>query len=130
METQLVRLKPYDPRRGYVLRRYTFAGIRFQAERGWYRVDKRVADHLLTVRTMHGDPHAPVAFDVCSEAEARAMEASEAEAAKQRRSATDDLRVVPARATGSLLPDEPTKPATPNAKDDDRDARRARRDRE
>lgn len=26
METLLVRLKAYDPRRGHVLRRYTYAG--------------------------------------------------------------------------------------------------------
>ena len=44
METVFVRLKPYDPRRGYVLRRYTYRGIKFQEERGWFRVPKDVAD--------------------------------------------------------------------------------------
>ena len=34
METLFVRLKPYDPRRGYVLRRYTYRGIKFHEERG------------------------------------------------------------------------------------------------
>ncbi len=38
METILVRLKPYDHRRGHVLRRYTYAGIKFQVDRGWSRV--------------------------------------------------------------------------------------------
>ena len=42
MQTLLVRLKPYDPRRGFVLRRYTYRGIKFHEERGWYRVDKDV----------------------------------------------------------------------------------------
>ena len=46
MDTLLVRLKPYDPRRGCVLRRFTFAGIRFQDERGWYRVEKRIGEYL------------------------------------------------------------------------------------
>ena len=45
-DTLLVRLKPFDPRRGFVLRRFTFAGIRFQSERGWYRVEKPVAERL------------------------------------------------------------------------------------
>ena len=45
-DTLLVRLKPYDPRRGHVLRRYTYAGIKFQEERGWYRVERPVAEYL------------------------------------------------------------------------------------
>ena len=48
-DTLLVRLKPYDPRRGHVLRRYTYAGIKFHEERGWYRVSKDVAAYLKTV---------------------------------------------------------------------------------
>jgi len=35
METLLVRLKPFEPRRGFVLKRFTFAGIKFHDERGW-----------------------------------------------------------------------------------------------
>ena len=50
METLLVRLKPHDPRRGHVLRRYTYRGIKFHEERGWYRVEKPVADYLRAVR--------------------------------------------------------------------------------
>ena len=46
METLLVRLKRHDSRRGNVLRRYTYAGIKFHEERGWYRVAKDVADYL------------------------------------------------------------------------------------
>ena len=49
-DTLLVRLKPYDPRRGHVLRRYTYAGIKFQEERGWYRVERPVAEYLRAVR--------------------------------------------------------------------------------
>jgi hypothetical protein len=130
MDTLLVRLKPYDPRRGFVLRRFTFAGIRFQDERGWYRVEKRIGEHLRSVHEVPGDPHAPLAFDVCTEAEAKALETSEAEAAKFKRSAMDDLKVVPARAAGAVTTDDLPKPATPAAKDDDKDTRRGKRDRE
>lgn len=55
METLLVRLKPYDHRRGHVLRRYTYAGIKFQVDRGWSRVEKPVADYLRAVRQIPGD---------------------------------------------------------------------------
>jgi hypothetical protein len=131
MDTMLVRLKPYDPRRGHVLRRYTYAGIKFQEERAWYRVEKIVADHLRAVRQVPTDEHAPLAFDVCTEAEAKALEARESDAAKFKRSATDDLKVVPARPAGALTSDDIPKPATaPPAKDDEKDARRGKRERE
>jgi hypothetical protein len=45
------------------------------------------------------DKYAPLAFDVCTEAEAKALDAGESEAAKVKRSATDDLKVVTARGT-------------------------------
>lgn len=51
-DTLLVRLKPYDPRRGHVLRRFTYAGIKFQEERGWYRVERPVAEYLRAVATL------------------------------------------------------------------------------
>lgn len=126
METMLVRLKPYDPRRGHVLRRFTYAGIKFQEERGWYRVEAPVADYLRGARQIPGDPYAPLAFDVCSEAEAKALDAVESDATKVKRSATDDLKVVPAR-SAVTTEDLPT---SPPAKDGDKDTRRGKRDRE
>ncbi|GAB4206516.1 MAG: hypothetical protein OHK0013_23290 [Sandaracinaceae bacterium] len=130
MDTLLVRLKPYDPRRGHVLRRYTYAGIKFQEERGWYRVEKAVAEYLRTVREVPSDRYSPLAFDVCTEAEAKTLEASETESSKVRRSATDDLKVVPARPAAAVTTDDLPKPSTPTTKDDDKDARRGKRERE
>lgn len=130
MDTLLVRLKPYDPRRGHVLRRYTYAGIKFQEERGWYRVEKPVADYLRGVHEVSTDSYSPLAFDVCTEAEAKALEAGESEAVKVKRSATDDLKVAPARpaVTTEDLPLKST-PTTP-AKDDDGGTKRGKRERE
>ena len=68
-DTLLVRLKPYDPRRGFVLRRFTYAGIRFQDERGWYRVERKVGEHLRAVRTVPTDKYAPLAFDALPQPE-------------------------------------------------------------
>ncbi len=128
METLLVRLKPYDPRRGHVLRRYTYAGIKFQEERAWYRVEKAVAEHLRSVRQVPSDEYAPLAFDVCTEVEARALEAKESDAAKFKRSATDDLKVVPARPAGALTTDDLSRPTAAPA--EEKDARRGKRERE
>ena len=93
METLFVRLKPYDPRRGYVLRRYTYRGIKFHEERGWFRVPKDVAEYLRAVHQSPGDEHSPLAFDVCSEAEAKNLETKEKEASVTRKTASDDIKV-------------------------------------
>lgn len=93
----LVRLKPFDSRRGHVLRRYTYAGVKFQEDRGWYRVSRDMAAYLRTVRQVAGDPYSPLAFDVCTPDEARALEASEQEAANPRRAATDRIELSVAR---------------------------------
>jgi len=77
VETRLVRLKTGEARRGYVLRRYTYEGIKFVPERGWYRVPKQIADYLATVRHVSGDEHSPLAFDVCTEEEARSRDDKE-----------------------------------------------------
>jgi hypothetical protein len=125
METLLVRLKSYDPRRGHVLRRYTYAGIKFQDDRGWYRVEKPVAEYLRKVREVAGDPYSPSAFDVCTEAEAQALDAAEADEAKVKRGANDDLKVSPARSPGAVTTAELPKGPVPAA-----DERRGKRERE
>ena len=82
----LVRLKSYEPRRGAVLRRFGYRGITFHVERGWYRVSREVAEHLRTVRQVPGDESSPLAFDVCTEEEAKVLEErQEAEARVARR---------------------------------------------
>ena len=106
METLLVRLKPHDPRRGHVLRRYTYRGIKFQEERGWYRVEKAVADYLRDVRQLATNPHAPLAFDVCTPDEAKALDSKETEAEVTRKGATDDIKVSEARPGGAVTTDD------------------------
>ena len=112
MDTLLARLKPYNPRRGHVLRSYTYAGIRFREERGWLRVEKPVADYLRTVHQLPGNPYSPLAFDVCTDDEARALDAAETEASPARRKATDDIQLVKARPYGPA-PVQVAVPPTP-----------------
>jgi len=91
MDTYLVRLKPHNPRRGHVLRRYTYRSIKFQEDRGWYRVDRKIADYLRGVRQIAGNEHSPLAFDVCTPQEAHVIDAREQEAAHPRKAAGDDI---------------------------------------
>jgi hypothetical protein len=89
MDTLLVRLKPFDPRRGHVLRRYVTRGVKFHEERGWYRVPRDLAEYLRTVKQVEHDPHAAFAFDVGSEEEAKALDAREQAEAQVKKAAID-----------------------------------------
>jgi len=111
MDTMLVRLKPYDPRRGHVLRRFTYAGVKIHEERGWHRVSKQVADYLRGVRQVNGDEYSPLAFDVCTDEEAKAVDAREEVETKVRRSATDDVRLSPSRNDGVVSTAQLSEPA-------------------
>jgi hypothetical protein len=102
MDTMLVRLKPYDPRRGFVLRRFTYAGIKFHEERGWYRVDKAVADYLCTVHESPDRDFTPLAFDVCTEEEAKAIDAREESESRVRRTPSEAVSFTAARAPGAV----------------------------
>ena len=111
METMLVRLKSFDPRRGHIVRRFTYAGIKFHEDRGWYRVEKNVADYLRTARQVAGDDVTPLAFDVCSEEKAKALDVREESEAKVRKAAADDVRLSPARSDVSADAKAPTRSA-------------------
>jgi len=117
MEAMFVRLKAHDPRRGHVLRRYTYRGIKFQEDRGWYRVEKEIADYLRTVRQVATNEHSPLAFDVCTEAEAKALDKQEQEAENKRRSATDNIKLSRPRDGQPASNDDPSQDQDTRASD-------------
>lgn len=86
---KLVRLKPHDPKKGHVIRRYTAFGVRFEEARGWYKVSDEVAAYLATVHQRPGDEDSPLAFDVCTDDEAKALEAAEKKKAEERARAAE-----------------------------------------
>jgi hypothetical protein len=86
---KLVRLKPHDPKKGHVIRRYTAFGVRFEEARGWYKVSDEVAAYLATVHQRPGDDDSPLAFDVCTEEEAQRLEAAEKRKAEERARAAE-----------------------------------------
>jgi len=127
METLLVRLKPHDPRRGCVLQRYTYCGIKFHGERGWYRVEKAVADYLRSIRQIAGDEHSPPAFDVCTNDEAKDLDAREKEGAATRASATDDIKMSEARSGGAVTTEDLPQAAKAPADDTKASGRKSRK---
>lgn len=120
MDIMLCRLKRYDPRRGHVLRRFTYRGIKFQEERGWYRIEKSVADYLSKVHQVPSDEHSPLAFDVCTEKEATALDAKEKEEGEVRKAASDSIKLSVPRESGAMttadLPETKSAKSTRKAK--------------
>jgi len=101
---KLVRLKPYDPKRGHYIRKYTTATTTFEESRGWYRVPDHLADYLATVHQLSEDPDSPLAFDVCSQEQAEAIDAAEKKKAEERARAAEP-NVATARDVPGLGPD-------------------------
>lgn len=75
MPELLARIKP-NARKPGQKRQYTVFGIRFQEERGWYKVDERTATYLRDVKIddTDPDPDAPRLFEVKTRAEAEEVE--------------------------------------------------------
>lgn len=86
---KLVRVKPYDPKKGHVIQRYTAFAIRFEEARGWYKVSDEVATYLATVHQVPGNEDSPFAFDVCTDDEAQRLEAAEKKKAEERARAAE-----------------------------------------
>jgi hypothetical protein len=120
-KTMLARLKPHDPKKGLLLKQYTYQGIRFQAGRGWYRVNRKVAAYLKDVHSIPGDEDTPLAFEVCTPDEARAMDENDRKAARQVLPAEEALDV-------SHVGDEQPRAKSRPSPDRDDAPRRQRRD--
>jgi hypothetical protein len=78
--SKYVRLRPFNRKRGFVLRRYLYQSQKF-VDGKWYEVPDTMGDYLSTVTSVPGDDDSPLAFDVFdSKDEALALVAREAEA--------------------------------------------------
>jgi hypothetical protein len=99
MAEALIRLKPHNPRKGYVTKRYHVGGILFREDRGWYRTeDQALIDRLSRLRQRSEDPDSPPLFDIVSAEEAKEIEEREGRTAGRASSATPN-EVASRRAT-------------------------------
>lgn len=89
---KLVRIKPYNPKKGYKLRTYVFRGLALRETAGWYELPDDDAAYLATVRNDDTDSNSPLAFDVCTKEEAEAVEDAEKRQA-EKATAAAPLRV-------------------------------------
>lgn len=114
MSELLVRLKPFNPKRGNVLRSYTAFGTRFLVGRGWYRVEDTMANYLKGIHQLADDDQSPPAFDICTEAEALAIDEAESKKVEEKARAEAPNNVVPMRVHDAARP-RPIAPAQPKA---------------
>lgn len=71
--SMLARVKPYNKRRGQLVRRITIGHVRYDESRGWYAVSNDVAERLRDVRVNNSDLESPLVFDVATRSEAEAL---------------------------------------------------------
>jgi len=79
---KVVRIYPPNPSRGHFAETYILSGSgypKFEAKRGWYQVDDKTAERMERLRNNPADSGSRPVFQVCSPAEAKAMEKVEIE---------------------------------------------------
>ncbi len=96
---KLVRLKPYNPQRGFKARSYTVHGVRIDEAKGWHEVEDSIADYLETVTVDPNNPESPYAFDVKSKEEAIRMAEREKIAAQVRAEPQNAIRITSTQST-------------------------------
>lgn len=90
---KLVRLKPFNPRRGYFMRSYTLQGIRIREEDGWHEVDDDLAEKFAQIHATPDNPDSPLGFDVMDQSDALKYEAEQKRLAQQKATADEPIKV-------------------------------------
>lgn len=86
------RIKPYNPKKGLTLQRYTVLGQVYLESKGWYPIDsEELARALKKLRVDENNEESPPVFDVCTLDEANQIDEQEARKARhgERRTARD-----------------------------------------
>lgn len=123
--SKLVRVKPYAPKRGQLVRRIVFRGNLYRGDRGWYEVDDTTAEALSKLEqpasSLYNGPRQPI-FDVADVVQAEQIE--EAEERQQRATPAKPVRV--SSGGGDLTTSDlrPSKPASKPAAQTSRQATR------
>jgi hypothetical protein len=121
--TMLARIKPYNKRRGHLVRILNYRGIKFDATKGWYRVDDATAAVISSIHQDQNDLESPLAFDVMTEDAARTLEKVETKKLEEKAKASDPIdAALDKTTTTASLSAEPVG-------DEEKPARRARRPR-
>lgn len=107
------RVRPFDPRRGFLCKRYVFKGFKFEAEKGWYKVSESLAADLkkCTQNPNAADPK-PV-FEIATKEEAEKIAREEYERENPVR------KIQEAIAGAQTVPDLKSDTEVPEGKEDE-----------
>lgn len=104
------RLKPYDPDKGHVLKRFTLltksGPVRFLEARGWLKVTPKLGARLEKVRQHRRKLDSALAFDVCTLEEAKKIQARERNRRGGRRTVEDAETEDDSTLTTENVPDQ------------------------
>ena len=100
-----VRVKHYNPKKGFFIQRYHTNGQLFQEQKGWYLVDESLAKLLKKKRQVANDPDSRPIFDICTKEEALEMERGERKR-EQEKARVREARLMGKKNTGALPIDE------------------------
>jgi hypothetical protein len=113
--TILVRIRPYNPRKGAKTKSYTYRGQRFMEEAGWYEVSIQLGEELGQC-TVDGQEDGERVFDVATPEQAKAMQQRERVVVETRAPAEAPMKIT---RTASAEAAGPRTPITINDEDPD-----------
>lgn len=70
---QYIRLHPFNPQKGFKVKRFGYRGARFSSEKGWYKVTDEFAEEVKDFTQNLNDPDSKPLFQTASEEEARKL---------------------------------------------------------
>jgi len=76
-----IRIHPFNPQRGFKVRRFVYRGQRFEEERGWYRVTDEFAEEVRDLRQDAYNPDSKPVFQVADADEAKKLSVKDYEEA-------------------------------------------------
>jgi len=123
--SRFVRLRPFDRRRGHLLRRYIFRSQKFVAG-NWYEVQDGMGDELSTVLSRDGDDESPLAFDVFDTKE-EALAFVHAERKAKAKATAESPELVGVMTSSDLDEDAATKAAMAKRAEDNLQRAKAKR---
>lgn len=123
--SKFVRLRPFDRRRGYLLRRYIHRSQKF-VESKWYEVPDGLAEELSVVTSRADDEDSPLAFDVFDSKD-EALDLVRRERAAKAKATADNPEVVGVLTSADLDEDAAMKAARAKRAEENLERAKAKR---
>ncbi len=107
---QYIRLHPFNPQKGFKVKRFGYRGMRFQSEKGWYQVTDEFAEEIKDFTQTLTDPDSKPLFQIASEVEAKKLSMKDYE------EKNPEVQIEQAVAGAQVVEEEKLQDPTPTAK--------------